>query len=154
VTDCHCPTGRWHCAKCGGTHPDKGDCECPGAECLGDAPDNSGSCCPLRSTVIREVFRPRIRPADAPLPKSSLAGFQEAGPPGSLPSRKPPPGGRPAQPVSGGLPPFPRPIDLSCWDVAVAADRLKRAGKKEDHVRRLFAMMIEAVYLSTEDLKP
>lgn len=117
-------------------------------------------CCPLCSTVIYDAFRPRIRPEQAPRPKSSVAGFQEAGPPGSLPSRKPPPGGRPAQPVSGGLcgcgPAFigSQPIDPGCWDVAVAAGLMKASGVPEEQVRRLFATMIEIVYFERKDPTP
>lgn len=148
----HCapPALCWLCLKCGERF----------------VTQRNPYCCPRCGHVIdNHRTKNVVTDPDLAAPRFEHAGCQEGCPPGSLPSLEPPAGGRPAEPASGGpLAPEPtrppdyggfRPLDLSCWEVSVAADRLRRAGKKEEHVRRLFCTMIEAVFLcGHEDEQP
>ena len=99
--------------------------------------------------LIREVLPPElarlVRPSSARTPQDldpSRAG-SDGSPPGFSSSREPPCGGRCAQRTSGE----PRPIDRAMWDYISGAERMKAAGKSEDHARRLAATIIGGVYL-------
>lgn len=87
---------------------------------------------PHRQPIVVVVTKPDPAPAGS-----------EGSPPGFSRSREPPIGGRPAERASGG----PRPIDSAMWDFISGAERMRLAGKSEDHARRIAALAVEGVYL-------